>query len=255
MTAVKDEAMSAELKEASLYSHLEALRRLLLVSLLAVVVGSIISYAFLLDYIMNLFMAPMKNVGQKLVFLAVGEGFITQLKLAVFGGIVIASPVFLWQAISFVAPALYAHEKRVLFSTLLFATLLFLSGIVFSYTCLLVPGLTLFLVNFSAGLTPMVSVSSYVSFVCWFLLPFGFVFEIPVIVFCLSLLGLITPEFLIRKRKYLIFIMFIIAAILTPPDVITQVFLALPMILLYEIGIWIAKLTLWLKSKKDEPQA
>lgn len=244
--------MIDNLKEASLYSHLEELRKILIISLSAVAVGTVISYFFLLDYIMDIFMVPMENLGQELVFIAVGESFITQLKLAFFGGIVISSPVCLWQLMSFVSPALYKREKKVLYITLVFATLLFLTGITFSYKCLLMPGLKLFLVNFSAGLTPLVSISAYVSFVLWFLLPFGLVFEIPVVVFFLSLLGLLNPAFLREKRKYVIFIMFIVATLLTPPDVITQIFLALPMVLLYEISIWICQLTYSKKSRELE---
>ena len=191
--------MVNNLKEASLYSHLEELRKMLIISLAAVAVGTVISYLLLLEYIMNIFMAPMDYLGQELVFIAVGESFITQLKLAIFGGIMISSPVCLWQLLSFVSPALYAKEKKVLYVTLFFATLLFLTGIIFSYSCLLLPGLKLFLINFSAGLTPLVSIGSYVSFVFCFLLPFGLVFEIPVVVFFLSLLGIL--NLVLRKKR------------------------------------------------------
>jgi len=233
--------MTEKLQEGSMYSHFEELRKVLLYSLVAVLAGSIISYVFLLDYLMDIFMTPINNLNKELVFIAVGEGFITQMKICIFGGIIIASPIILWQIISYIIPALYENEKKVLFTMLFFSTLLFVTGVSFGYLFIIGLGLKMLLVTFSAGLTPMISVSSYISFVFWFLIPFGVIFEIPIFVYFLTKIGLITPNLLIKKRKYVMFCMFFIAALLTPPDVITQIFLALPMIVLYEVGIWISK--------------
>lgn len=238
-------------KSGSLYSHLEDLRKMLIFSILALLGATIISYFFLLDYLMDIFLTPIGALDQQLVFIAVGEGFFTQLKLAILGGLLLSFPIVLWQILCFVTPALYSNEKRVLFCGLVASTILFILGISFAYNCLLGLGLKMFLVNFSAGFTPMVTVSSYLSFLIWFLLPFGLVFEIPVIAYFLSCLRIISPDLLISKRKYVIFGMFVLAAILTPPDIISQVLLALPMLALYELSIWISRLVFWSHKKKE----
>lgn len=242
--------MTDQLQEGSLYAHFEELRKVLIVSLVAVLVGTIISYVFLLDYLMDIFMAPINKLNKELVFIAVGEGFITQIKICIFGGILIASPVILRQIIGFIMPALYEHEKKYLFVITLLSIVLFISGISFGYLFIIGLGLKVLLVTFSAGLTPMISISSYVSFVFGFLIPFGIIFEIPMFALFLSKIGLITPELLIKKRKYVMFGMFFLAAILTPPDIITQVFLAMPMIILYEVSIVISKIVV--KGQKKE---
>jgi sec-independent protein translocase protein TatC len=243
--------MPAEQKTGSLYSHFAELRKVLIYSFLAVLAGTFVAYAFFMEPLMAIFLGPIKALDKQLVFISVGEGFITQLKVAVFAGTVMASPVILWQVIGFVAPALYEEEKRALDLLLVISTFLFASGVLLGYFLILGMGLRILLVTFSAGLTPMVSVSSYLSFVFWFLLPFGVIFEIPVIAYFLSRVGLISPQLLREKRKYVIFIMFVIAAVLTPPDVITQIFMAVPMLILYELSIWVSKWVVWKQKKKQ----
>jgi len=238
-------------KTASLTEHLEDLRKVLIRSFIAIFIGTAVSYGLFKDIVMDIVVGPLHNLGQDLVFLSVTEGFFTQLKVAFFAGIILASPIIIWQILSFVLPALYSHERKIFFPLLFLGVLLFAGGIVFGYVFVLELGLRVLLINFSGGLTPMISVSKYVSFVISFLLPFGLVFEIPLVTYFLTKIGFVTPKFLRDKRKYVILIMFIIAAVLSPgPDIIAQLFLALPMVVLYEISIIISAI-LFRKKKKQ----
>lgn len=248
--------MTEKLKNTSLYEHLEELRRVLLITIIAILVGTVISYAFFRQYLLEIILIPIQGLGENLVFIGVGEGFIAQLKVSLLGGIIISSPIVLWQIINFVSPALYKNEKKLLFVLLIFSIVLFSSGVVFGYYYILGLGLRMLIVTLSGGLTPMISISSYISFVFWFLIPLGLIFQIPIIVYVLSKIGLITPQLLVAKRKYVIFVMFLTAALLTPPDIVTQIFLALPMIVLYEMSIWLSKWVTWSNKKRqnNKPQ-
>jgi len=239
-------------KTAPLTEHLNDLRKVLIRSFLAIIIGTAICYGFFLDRVMELVVGPLERLGQELVFLAVTEGFFTQLKVAFFAGIILASPIIVWQILSFVLPALYNHEKKIFLPLLFFGVLLFGAGIAFGYIFVLELGLKILLINFSGGLTPMISVSKYVSFVISFLLPFGIVFEIPLITYFLTRMGLVTPQYLRKNRRYVIFLMVVLAAVLSPgPDIVAQLFLALPMIILYEFSIIISAV-LYRKKQKQK---
>ncbi|MGI6224872.1 MAG: twin-arginine translocase subunit TatC [Peptococcales bacterium] len=238
-------------KTAPLTEHLEDLRKVLIRTFIAVFLGTAVSYGVFLDRAMSIVVGPLNRLNQELVFLTVTEGFFTHLKVAFFAGIILASPVIIWQILSFVLPALYSHEKRVFFPLFFLGILLFISGIAFAYLFVLELGLKFLLINFSGGLTPMISVSKYVSFVITFLLPFGIVFEIPLVAYFLTRMGIVTPQYLRQKRRYVIFIIFVLAAILTPPDIISQILLAFPMLVLYEISIIISAL-LYRKKQKEK---
>lgn len=238
-------------KTAPLTEHLEDLRKVLIRSFIAIFIGTVISYGLFLDRIMEIVVGPLDRLGQELVFLAVTEGFFTQFKVAFFAGVIFACPIIIWQILSFVLPALYSHEKKVFFPLLFFGVVLFGAGIVFGYVFVLEIGLKVLLINFSGGLTPMISVSKYVSFVISFLLPFGIVFEIPLITFFLTKIGVVTPQYLRKNRRYVIFIMVVLAAVLSPgPDIVAQLFLALPMVILYEFSIIISAIIYRKKLKK-----
>ncbi|MFZ5942729.1 MAG: twin-arginine translocase subunit TatC [Bacillota bacterium] len=242
-------------KTAPLTSHLDDLRKVLIKSFIAVFLGTVISYGFLLDRIMKIVVGPLDSLGQDLVFLGVTEGFITHLKVAFFAGVIMASPIIIWQLLSFIMPALYSNEKKVFFPVFFLGIILFSGGIVFGYVFVLKLGLRILLIDFSGGLTPMISVSKYVSFVISFLLPFGLVFEIPLITYFLTRMGFVTPQYLRKNRKYVILLMFILAAVLSPgPDIVAQLFLALPMLLLYEFSIIISSILYRKKKKKEEEE-
>lgn len=173
------------------------------------------------------------------------------LKVALLAGAIIASPVILWQIIRFILPALYKHERRIFFCLIFSTIFLFIAGVAFGYFFVITLGLNALLFTFSGDLTPIISVSSYVDFVLCFLIPFGLVFEIPLIAYFLTKVGIINPVMLKEKRKYILLIILVLAAVLTPPDIISQVLLAVPMLLLYEISIKISAVVYKRKLKKE----
>ncbi len=240
---------------APLMEHLNELRKVFIVSAIALVIGTIITYAFLLDWVMALVMAPIDALNVELNFLQVTEGFMAHLKVALLAGAIIASPVILWQIISFILPALYKHERRIFFLLIFFTIVLFVTGIAFGYFFVITLGLNALLFTFSGDLTPVISVSSYVNFVLCFLIPFGLIFEIPLFVYFLTKVGIVNPVMLKEKRKYILLVILVLAAVLTPPDVISQILLAIPMLFLYECSIKISSVVYKKRMKKMAKEA
>lgn len=220
--------------------HLEELRQRLLRCILSVVFFSIGSY-FLSKQIMQLLLKPYPR-NEKLIFLAPTEGFLIYIKVALFSGIILSLPVIFFQMWSFIAPGLYKKEKKYFPLIILFSIVFFLLGASFCYLVIIPYGLN-FLLNFGTEqLEPSIQIKEYLKFVTLLILVFGVIFELPLLSFFLTKMGIITPQFLSSKRRYGIVLIFIAAAILTPPDIFTQVCLAIPLILLYEISIVVSKL-------------
>lgn len=236
-------------QDMNLYGHLEELRKVLLISIIALVIASCFVYAFYLDSLLSLITLPIAKLGLQPVIIGVTEGFFVRLKTAIFGGTLLAMPVIIWQVLRFVFPALYEHEKRIVLLLVSSGLILFLAGVIFSYYFILELALHLMLVEFSTGLSPMVSFEKYISFVIMLLLPFGLIFEIPVVTLVLTRIGILTSSFMKKNRKFVIMAAFILAALLTPPDALSQVILAVPMIVFYEISIIISKIA---APKKNE---
>ncbi len=205
--------------------------------------GAVFSFA--------IFFGPLSGIVENLAVTRVGEGFLVQLEMACVGGIVIASPVILWQLLGFIAPALYKREKKAFFAAFAAAVLLFAGGIVFGYIVVIKFALRTFLVDYSQGYTQMISAGNYLSFFLNFLLPFGLAFLVPLVTLILSRLGIIKSKQLKKKRRYAVLAILIAAAFLTPPDVLSQVLLAAPMYLLYEASIGIAVLAERKKRLKE----
>lgn len=227
-------------KNESIFKHLQELRRVIIVIALSFLLGILVCYFIFREPMMAIVFDPIRELGKDVVIIKVAEGFMLQLKLACTGGIIVASPVILWQIIGFILPALYQHEKKAFFIYFFSSLALFITGIILGYLFVLKIGLYTFLVDYSRGYQTMISASSYLSFFLCFLLPFGLIFQIPLLTYFLSRLGVITPEFLRHNRGYAVLIILIVAAFLTPPDILSQVLLTLPMILLYEISILLA---------------
>jgi sec-independent protein translocase protein TatC len=152
----------------------------------------------------------------------------------------------------FIAPGLYQHEKKFAVPFVIFSTILFVGGALFGYFVVFPFGFKFFLGFANESIQALPSVKQYFSFAVKLLFAFGIVFELPVVVFFLAKMGLVTPDLLKRKRKYALLLTFVMAAILTPPDVITQLMMAGPLILLYEIGIIIARVAGRKKATEDE---
>jgi sec-independent protein translocase protein TatC len=226
----------------TLRDHLLALRKVIITCLIAVAVGFLIAFYFVIDPLMQWITAPIEQRGVQVIYTAVSEALTTKLKVSIVTGVVIAFPVIIWQVWSFIRPALYPKEQRSFRVFFFFALVLFLVGIVFCYAAVFFLAIDFFMVSGEGLATPMLSLDKYINFLFGFLLPFGVAFMLPVFIYITTKVGLTTPEMLVSKRKYVILAIFIFAAILTPPDVVSQVLLGVPMLLLYEVGIFVSRL-------------
>jgi len=242
-TEIKAASAPNPTKEMHLLDHLAELRTRLVVIALAVTVGACLAYTFAGE-IFRLLSAPFDQAFTKHELIGTGpaEAFIMKLKLSLFAGGVMASPVVFYQIWLFVAPGLHQHEKRLALPFLVSTTALFLSGILFCYYVALPYAYGFFFDQYtSLGVMPNIKIGEHLSFVVKMMLVFGAMFELPVLAYFLGRLGIITADFLIRGTRYAIVIIFIVSAILTPPDVITQLLMALPLMVLYGISIVVVR--------------
>lgn len=230
--------------EMTLVDHLAELRRRIITVLAALFLGVLVGFYFSQQLVEYLMIIP----GQ-LVYLYPGEAFFVHLKIALVTGIVLAFPVIIYQILRFILPGLKNSEKKVLFLGLPFAMVLFIVGVVFAYKVILPLAYSFFMGFGTDSLEPLISIGSYVSFVLGIVLPFGIVFQLPLIVLLLTSIGILSPEVLARYRKPIVLVIFILSAFLTPPDVISQTLMAGPMLLLYEFSIILSKLVFWNKHK------
>ena len=235
--------MESEEKQPFL-SHLEELRKRLIASAIAAGIGFAVCYIFS-EELFELLVIPLKKqmpAGDRLIFTNLPEMFFTYLKTAFVAGVLLVSPYIFYQIWLFIAPGLYKNEKKYVVPFVIFSTILFVGGSLFGYFVVFPFGFKFFMGFANEYIQALPSVKQYFSFAIKLLFAFGIVFELPVVVFFLARMGLVTSDFLRKKRKYAILLTFVMAAILTPPDVITQCMMAGPLIVLYEISIFIAKI-------------
>lgn len=220
-------------KDMTLTEHLTDLRGCLLRSLAALVAGTAVS-AWYLDEIM----AVLTSAAGQLYYMRPAEAFIIYMKVALLSGLIIASPFILWQLYSFVRPALTWRERSFTLLCIPLSLVLFIAGLLFSYSFVFPRGLEFFL-GFAAGkVSPLISMESYLEFLLMLVVPFGFAFNVPIVLSLLAYLGLLSSRVLLKYQRHIILVAFIIAAVITPtPDIITQTLLAVPMVLLYEVSI------------------
>ncbi len=238
-------------EEMPFLDHLEELRWRLVKSIVAVVATSVGVY-FFSEFILNLLIAPYNDAlrhlnkpeSQKLIFLSPTGGFMIRIKLSVFAGFLVALPVVFYQFWRFVVPGLLDKEKKYVPVVVFFSTLCFLVGALFCYFVVLRFGLRFLLSFETADLIATISVNEYLQFITMLILVFGIIFELPILSFFLTKIGLVTPPFLRHYRRHGIVTMVVISAVITPPDIFTQLLLAGPLVLLYEISIWVSHLAL-----------
>jgi sec-independent protein translocase protein TatC len=249
-------------KTMSFMDHLGDLRKKITVSLIAVCLTFGVSFNYseqLLEFLMfplrytldfsvknrYLYFIPQDKLhSTKLVFLAPAEGFWMNMKIAMVAAVILALPVIFQQLWSFISPGLHSKEKKYVVPFVLTATALFLVGGAFCFFIVL-PFAMGFLLTYKIGdfMMPMLSVGQYTDFCLKFILAFGAVFELPIIIIFATRMGLVTTKTLAKNRKYAVLIAFVVAAILTPtPDAFNQILMAIPMILLYEVGILAARI-------------
>lgn len=224
-------------------SHLQELRQRLLVCILAV------CFAFALTYLfkerVNMFLLePFRKVmpaGSSFIFTAVTEAFLTYFKIWIITAITISSPVIIYEIWMFVAPGLYEKEKRYVYPLIFMGSFFFAAGVIFCYYVVM-PYLYRFFVSYASEfIIPMPDLKSYVSLTLKLLVIFGFLFELPLVAFYMAKAGIINHRFLAKKRRYAVLTAFILSAIITPPDIVSQIIVALPLWGLYELSIIIAR--------------
>ncbi|HCY83805.1 MAG TPA: twin-arginine translocase subunit TatC [Desulfobacteraceae bacterium] len=221
--------------------HLGELRDRLVRSFIAVGIGFVIAY-FFKEELFRLLTAPlveaMAEAGNaKLIFTGLPEAFFTYLKVSLLAGIVAATPVLFYEFWMFVSPGLYRDEKKYLIPVILLSVFFFVVGSSFGYFIVFPYGFRFFLGFATETIHAMPSMKEYLSFASKMLLAFGFVFELPLVLTFMAKMGLVSVDFLKKNRKYALLLFFVGAALITPPDVVTQIMMALPLMILYEISI------------------
>lgn len=228
-------------KELTLSAHFKELRRVIMISVVAIGLATMLCFGLWREVLMQWIVAPIQGDGQGLIFIGVSEAFIAYFKISILAGLVLASPIVIWQLYSFILPALYKNERRLLLVVSFLGTILFLAGIAFGYILVLKPALKILLFQFSGQFVPQITANYYLDFVGRFLLPFGLIFEMPLLAWVLGKAGIVKATLLQQWRRYVVIIILFLAAILTPPDVVSQLMLALPMLVLYEVSIQVCK--------------
>nr|WP_235731719.1 twin-arginine translocase subunit TatC [Fundidesulfovibrio putealis] len=241
-------------REMSLLDHLEELRVRLVRVLIAAGVGFAICFAFA-EKILEIMLRPLKEVlpaSSTIQTTALTEGFFVSMKAAFVAGLFLASPVIFYQIWSFVAPGLYEEERRLAIPVAIFTALCFISGAGFGYYVVFPFGFT-FLANYASDIVTLnPKLSEYYSLALGLLFAFGIIFEMPVFIFFLARFGVVDHIWLRQKRRWAIVIFFVVAAVLTPtPDAVNQILMAAPMVVLYEISIWVAY---FFGKKKPKPE-
>jgi sec-independent protein translocase protein TatC len=233
-------AERAELPGMSLMEHLDELRRRIVHSALYLAAGFAIAWIFRNRFV-TFIQAPLNRIGKSLVFTHPMDPLNLQLRVALVGGAIVASPFILYQVWLFIAPGLYQKESRFVVPFMAATVGLFLGGAAFGYYYVLPGALKILIVDFGHNFTSMVTIEDYSSFFLSIILGLGISFEMPILIFFLALFGIVSPRFLWKNIRYAILAVFLVAAIITPsPDPWTMCIYAIPMLSLYLIGIAVA---------------
>jgi sec-independent protein translocase protein TatC len=230
----------SSLKEMSFWDHIFELRRRIITVLIFLILFSFVGY-YLFPYLVKMMIEVLK---EELYATLITEGFLTRLKVSVIIGAILTIPVFLFEILAFILPALTKKEKIFILSAVSISLVLFILGVIFSYKIVLPFSISYLKSSefFPEHVKRIISYEKFISFFFQFLLAFGLCFEFPVILLALLKLGVIKFSFLIKNFRFFIVAIFIIAAVLTPPDVQSQILMAVPLILLYLLTILIAKI-------------
>ncbi len=225
-------------KSIPLTDHLEELRKRMIYCLVVLIALSITIY-FFSGRVIEILARPVGT----LYFFAPAEAFTSRIKVSVATGVALSLPFIVYQIWGFVVPALTKKERKYALPVVISSSTLFAAGVAFAYFVIIPVGIR-FLVSFgSADLQARIGITKYLGFILWLLLILGFVFQLPVVVFFLDRMGVVSPRTLRSKRKHVIIAIFVIAAVLTPPDIVTQLAMSLPVIVLYEASILLVTLS------------
>ncbi len=258
-----------KMDKAPLTEHLGELRNRILVSLIVIAIAFSGSFYYS-EHIFSLLVSPLHytlnfsvenpyisfvpSKGRvELVFLAPAEALWMHIKIAFISAFIISSPLVFYEAWRFISPGLMEKEKKYTLPFVFTTTLLFLIGSLFCFVIVLPLAMNFLLTYKTENLQPMISVGKYIDFCLKFILAFGAIFELPVVSVFLTKMGIVTPDFLAKNRKYAVLIAFVAAALLTPtPDAFNQSLMAIPMIILYEAGIWASRILNRKKVKEEK---
>lgn len=227
--------------EMGFLDHLEEFRWRIIKSLAAVVIGAIISFVFI-DKIMEILVAPTLKIGAQftLQVLKVQGMFMVKWGLAFVGGFILGLPIITYQLWKFVAPGLYRTEIKFTLPIIIFTYVAFLCGILFAYFVLIPFSLKFFTSMGYGDVQNNISINYYFSFITWLMIGAGIIFEMPIVSFILSLVGILTPKFLRTYRRHAIVAIMILSAFITPPDPVSMIIMTFPLIILYEISILVS---------------
>ena len=230
----------ADLPGMSLMEHLDELRKRIVRSAIFLALGFLAAWAFH-DRFVGFIQAPLNHIGKSLVFTHPMDPLNLDLQVSLVGGAILASPFILFQVWMFIAPGLYQKERRFVVPFMAATVGLFLTGATFGYFYVLPGALKILIVDFGHNFTSMVTIEEYSSFFLSIILGLGISFEMPILIFFLALFGIVSPRFLWKNIRYAILAVFLVAAIITPsPDPWTMCIYAVPMLILYLIGIGVA---------------
>lgn len=240
----------------ALTDHLGELRKRLMIAVISWLVAFLGCYGFG-ERLFELIAQPVRQAlpeGSSLVFINATEPFFTILKVSALAGLVVAFPIIIWQVWNFIAPGLYSHEKKFALPFVFFSSLCFGSGTYFGFTFVF-PMVFSFLVTYGTnvgGIQAMLSMGAYLTLATRLLIAFGLVFELPIVIFFLARMGIVDYKWLAKNRKFALLLAFVMGAILTPPDIFSQASIAIPFIVLYEVGIIVARLFGKKKEQAEE---
>jgi len=241
--------MTDENSSMPFLDHLEELRWRLVKSLGSVLVGAVITFYFI-DSLIDFLIQPTQNLAtpMDLQVLKVQGMFMIKWGIALIGGFVLAIPVLTYQIWKFIAPGLYMNERRYVAPLIIITYLSFLIGLTFAYTVIIPFSLEFFTSVGMEGIQNNFSINYYFNFITWIMIGSGLIFELPVLVFILSVFGLLTPAFMGHYRRHAIVVVLILSAFITPPDPVSLVLMSIPLMLLYELSIGVS----WLVNRNKQ---
>ncbi len=227
--------------KSGLIEHLDDLRSCIIKIIIAIIFTSVISL-FFTDWIFESLLYPLKQIGyNKLFFFSPYEAFFIKIKADLFFAVILAFPFIIFQIWNFISPGLYENEKKIALPVILVSFVLFLLGVFFSYFIVSPMTLKFFLSFEDNTMHALLSASKYFGYVMMMLFSFGLMFLMPIFLLMLMRAGIFSPQGLASKRKYIIIIILVVSAVFTPPDVLSQVLLAVPLYLLFELSLLVGK--------------
>jgi len=235
--------------DMSFFDHLDELRKRFIYIAIVVIIATVISFSFV-DQLLAILTGQADNLD--LIYTTPAEAFMSQIRLSFIAGVLITLPFTLYNLLAFIMPALRKAEKKSVILLVFFMVFLFFLGVSFGFFVVFPYALNFFLGFATDGLLPLFTISRYISFVVSFLVGFGVVFQVPLVFWFLGRFSIVSSTFLRTNRKYALLIIAILSAVITPPDIFSQVLMVGPMMVLYEIGVLLVRLTERKRAKMEQ---